>query len=69
MSEGFVPRQPKCPDCEHQPLNFGQNTITTEGGAIVSAIWCVDCGHVISMQCMGMKRLELARPALIHPLH
>jgi hypothetical protein len=61
------PQEPKCPKCEHQPLNFAQNIVETGMGAVVSVCWCADCGHTLAIQFVGMKQPEIMPGALMHP--
>lgn len=61
------PMDPKCPKCEHQPLNFAQNTLVTGMGAMVSVCWCGNCGHTLSVQYVGQKQPEVMPGALMHP--
>ena len=47
------PQLPRCPKCGHQPLNFACNIVPMQSSALVSIIWCGDCGHTINMHYLG----------------
>lgn len=61
MSEQEI-AQPRCPYCEHQPLQFGQNAMQTPTGAIVSAIWCGTCGTVLNISQVGQQAPKIVDP-------
>lgn len=48
------PRNPRCPACDHDPLEFACNLITTGMGHVVAVIWCGNCGHTLNAQFAGM---------------
>jgi hypothetical protein len=60
----FIGKQdagPKCTGCGKQPIRFSHNMHVTPGGAVISFVWCSDCGYMFATQCMGQK------PAIISP--
>jgi RNase P subunit RPR2 len=63
----LMPKEPKCPKCASQPLHYGNNVTVSANRAVISVIWCSDCGHIISMQYLGQQQPEIMRPALIKP--
>lgn len=56
---------PRCPACSHAPLRFGHNVIENAGGAMISIVWCGDCGHTIGTQYLGQN--QQSGPRLIIP--
>jgi transcription elongation factor Elf1 len=57
--------QPTCPACNHDPLEFMCNVVSTPVGHLVSVIWCVNCGHTMSTQFIGMDQPQ--QPKIIRP--
>ena len=57
--------QPKCPGCNHAPLEFHCNVVKTGAGHIVSIIWCSHCGHTLQTQFMGIEQPQ--QPQIVRP--
>lgn len=55
------PRNPKCPACKHDPLNFLCNTVATGAGHVVAVIWCGNCGHTLQTQFVGNSQPQTPR--------
>lgn len=55
---------PKCPACQSQPLQFMHNIITLETNAVVSIIWCGECGHTLNIAFIGQREPQIAKPQL-----
>ena len=58
------PKFPKCPGCGTQPLNFVHSHNALSSGALISIIWCKDCGHVFNMVQVGQTQPIIARPEM-----
>lgn len=57
--------QPKCPKCQHAPLEFLSNVVRTGAGHLVSILWCGNCGHTLHTQFLGVDQPQesnLIRP-------
>ncbi len=64
-AESHVVAEPRCPACEHKPLNFAHNIVITQSQAVLSIAWCGDCGHTISLQYLGQNQPQA--PKIIVP--
>ena len=53
--------EPKCSKCQHTPLEFTCNVARTHEGHIVSAIWCIHCGHILNIQFLGTEPPQIAQ--------
>jgi hypothetical protein len=53
---------PKCPGCGKTPMRFSNSAQVTRAGAVISLIWCFDCGHIFHMSQIGQQQ-----PAVIKP--
>ena len=58
---------PKCPKCNHAPLQFACNIITTGMGHAIAVIWCGQCGHTMATQFVGMAESPLSGPRIVRP--
>lgn len=67
MAQREAPRmaQPKCPQCQHAPLEFLSNVVRTEAGHLVSILWCGHCGQTLHTQFLGIDQRQESR--LIKP--
>ena len=58
--------QPRCPKCQHAPLEFLSNVVRTGAGHLVSILWCGHCGHTLNTQFLGIDQPQdprIVRPA------
>jgi ribosomal protein S27E len=62
MSDELKPVEARCPKCGAQPLNYSHNNYVTPNGAILAAIWCAGCGHVISFTQIGQQKPQVLNP-------
>jgi rubredoxin len=46
-------KDPKCPECGTTPLRFNYSNQIIGNGAVITNIWCSDCGHVFSLTQIG----------------
>ncbi len=59
------PQQPKCPGCGHAPLRFLHNIVRMESAALISIVWCADCGLTMGTQYIGQDQSR--KPLLTVP--
>ena len=57
---------PKCPRCRHV-LNFAHRIVVTQSRAVISMLWCSDCGHVLHTQWLGESRPGPPPSSIITP--
>lgn len=55
---------PTCPSCDTSPLRFGHNIMPTQSGALICCIWCMDCGHVLTISQVGQQGPKIVRPGM-----
>ena len=58
-------RQPACPKCHHEPLEFACNIVRNAANHLIAVIWCGNCGHTINVQFVGMDQPQIEKPSLI----
>jgi len=61
-SNSLKMKQPNCPRCHYEPLEFACNIVRTAGGHLVSVIWCGHCGNTLNVQIVGMDAPQIHRP-------
>lgn len=61
------PKDPKCPGCGSQPLQFACNLISTHMGDIVAMVWCGECGHTLSANFVGKQQNPFVDKRIVTP--
>lgn len=62
-------KQPACPRCHYEPLEFACNVVRTVAGHLIAVIWCGHCGHTLNVQFIGMDQPQIEKlgPIILRP--